>query len=120
MRDAMRYSERLLDELAADTEDRRKGIERYASDIDALGEVLSTAYYAGVTWSLCDVRARDTRLLLWCPGEQRLALHGFLLANGATETRTVESDGTLHRTLELPNVEAPVLLITPLAAATAV
>ncbi|MGN5354354.1 hypothetical protein ACQ4P5_20340 [Ralstonia sp. L16] len=110
----MRYSERLLEELAADTEDRRKGIERYSTDIDSLGEILSTAHYAGVTWDLCDVRSRDTRLLLWCPDELKLALHSFLVANGATETRTIEHEGSLHRTLQLPNVQVPVVLVTPL------
>ncbi|QOK96561.1 hypothetical protein HF909_09005 [Ralstonia pseudosolanacearum] len=111
----MRYSERLL--LKAETEAlaRRTAIARFETDLDALGELLSTAHYEGIEWSTTDPAGFDHRIQLtthW-KKECSVALLCFLLAHGGVIERQIESDAYRHYTLRLPNIAAAVLYLIP-------
>lgn len=107
----MRYSERLL--LKAETEAlaRRTAITRFEKDLDALGELLSTAHYEGIEWSTTDPATFDDRIQLFTHREEcSVALLRFLLAHGGVIERQIESTTTYrHYTLRLPNVATAVI-----------
>ncbi|MDB0544080.1 hypothetical protein LBW62_15175 [Ralstonia solanacearum] len=113
----MRYSERLL--LKAETEAlaRRTSIARFEKDLDALGELLSTAHYEGIQWSTTDPATFDDCIQINNHTKEcSVALLRFLLAHGGIIERQIESRVTTcrHYTLRLPNVGAPVVYLVPL------
>ncbi|MGA4113028.1 hypothetical protein ACI2T3_18680 [Ralstonia nicotianae] len=110
----MRYSERLL--LKAETEalTRRTAIARFAKDLDALGELLSTAHYEGIEWSTTDPTTFDDHIQLFTRWEEcSVALLRFLLTHGGVIERRIESSATTYRhyTLRLPNVATAVIYL---------
>lgn len=112
----MRYSERLLLKAATEALTRRTAIARFEKDLDALGELLSTAHYDGIEWSTTDPAAFDDRIQLITHREECfVALLRFLLAHGGVIERQIESSVTPYRhyTLRLPNVAAAVTYLIP-------
>ncbi|APF86946.1 hypothetical protein HI806_09400 [Ralstonia solanacearum] len=105
----MRYSERLLKQLDDEIERRRNTIKRLANSIDALGEFLSTAHYAGANVHLRPPFEGDLTL----QSEDPVPVMRSLTGRGITANLLASTHAHLHYSLALPSVERPVFFLVP-------
>lgn len=107
----MSYAQQLLLKAEADFNNRRAGIERHATSIDALYDLLTSANEHGIAWLVAHPEA-DCHNLLLTAGDDDQKLLDLLLELGATVTRNVEGKKYTHYTLCVPGVVAAVDILT--------
>ena len=113
----MRYSERLLQEIEDRAHTHREGVARFATDLDAIGEILAAAPRNGIhRWGTLDLTRHDTRIVIWTDVRTEHALLELLLSQGAIKEKTVEHNNKLQITLGLPSVTTPVIVFAPVPA----
>ncbi|AQV94789.1 hypothetical protein BJN34_12950 [Cupriavidus necator] len=106
----MKLSERLLEIFDAKAAAERAQISKQASDIDALGEILSTAHYASVDLSPEEIVARGDRIQVYSGApEEALA---WMLDAGFSLQRTSRSYNYTHDYLMHPGIGCPVVILT--------
>ncbi|WP_349609079.1 hypothetical protein [Cupriavidus sp. DF5525] len=108
----MKLSERLLEIFDVQVAvDRAKIIEQ-APDLDALGEILAAAHYAGVEIEPDCIHAHGDSILL--TGSQRVAALEWMLRSGFSLQSASPSDYYLHNRLAHPGLRCLVVILTPL------
>ncbi|MGT2507891.1 hypothetical protein [Cupriavidus basilensis] len=110
----MRCHERLLADLEKEMHERRDAIIAAASDLDALGEVLSTAHYDDISCSIAGVTASGKLQAYASTGHEAALLH-FLLTHGASVAEVRNSAQFDHYHLIYPGISSRIVLLTPAA-----
>lgn len=107
----MKLSERLLEIFDAQVAvDRAKIIEQ-TSDLDALGEILAAAHYAGVEIDPEHIHAQGDSILLTC--RQREAVLAWMLRSGFNLKVADHSDRYIHNRLTHSRLTCQVFILTP-------
>lgn len=110
----MKLSERLLEIFDAEAATGRAKIVEQAADLDALGELLAAAHYAGVEIEPGDIHPRGESILLTC-GQRREAALAWLLRSGFTRQSAEPFRQYTHHHLTHPRLGCHVVILTPLA-----
>ncbi|AGW94633.1 hypothetical protein N234_31785 [Ralstonia pickettii DTP0602] len=105
----MKLSERILEAFDAKAAAERAQISDQASDIDALGEILATAHYAGIEFELEQITAGGDRIQVFSRAPE--AALAWMLSTGFSLQRTSRSYYT-HNYLVHPDIGCPVVILT--------
>lgn len=107
----MKLSERLLEIFDAKAAADRAQISEQASDIDALGEILATAHYAGIQLDPEEIAARGDRIQVFSSMPE--AAIAWMLTSGFSLQRTSRNYNYTHNYLAHPGIACPVVILTP-------
>lgn len=108
----MKLSERLLEIFDAQVAVDRAKVIGQAPDLDALGEILAAAHYAGVDIEPDCIHARGDSILV--TGSQRAAALDWMLRSGFSLQTADRSDRYVHNRLAHPGLHCPVVILTPI------
>jgi hypothetical protein len=109
----MKLSELILARFDADAAEERAIIVSRAADVDTLGELLSTAYYDGVSCRPEDIRVSASGNLMVCPSGDKVETIAWMLAHGFITDSTVTSPSYTHHYLHHPRLAAVVVILVP-------
>ena len=107
----MKLSERLLQIFDAKAAADRAQLQAQAANVDAVGEILSTAHYAGIDLSPESIVALGNRILI-VSGAPQVALE-WMLSSGFNLQRTRDHQTNTHHYLAHPDIGCPVAILTP-------
>ncbi|MDW3683908.1 hypothetical protein RA280_19600 [Cupriavidus sp. CV2] len=115
----MKLSELILARFDADVAEERAIIVGRAADVDTLGELISTAFYDGVSCRPEDVRVSASGSLMLCPApSDKAATIAWMLSHGFTADSTTTSPGNTHHHFRHPRLTTVVtILVQPPEAA---
>ncbi|WP_042886381.1 hypothetical protein [Cupriavidus necator] len=107
----MKLSERLLEIFDAKVAAEREQISAQAPDIDALGEILASAHYAGLEIQPERIYAQGDSILLTC-GARDEAVLAWMLRSGFSLKAADPSDRYVHNRLTHPRLTCLVTILT--------
>ncbi|MDF3837111.1 hypothetical protein P3W85_29770 [Cupriavidus basilensis] len=109
----MKLSERILARFDAEAAEERSVIADRAADVDTLGELISTAYYDGVSCRPEDIHVSGSGGLMVPPSGDRVAAIAWMLSHGFTADSTIASPSYTHHLLRHPRLATVVAILVP-------
>lgn len=106
----MKLSERLLQLFDAKAAAERAQVQAQAADVDALGEILSTAHYAGIDCRPEQIHAHGESIMV-CNADPEATI-AWMLSAGFSVEQVKSRLYFTHNHLRHPSITCPIVILT--------